>query len=131
MKRSPLGATSVCPERLMLTPLLCCCTEATNTFCTVDESPEADSTKNTRSLLPVSPKTPGFTRVTSSRAATRDEYCAPIRAAHGEMKSDSTAITAICGRANSMTGFSHAVRGSPEVNQITISESRQLRVRVR
>ena len=44
------------------------------------------------------------------------------------MKSDSAAITAICGSANSITGFSQAVSGSPAPNQITISESRQLRV---
>ena len=46
------------------------------------------------------------------------------------MNSDSTAITAICGRANIITGLSHAVSGRPEPNQITISESRQPRVSV-
>src|SRR2546422_3805399 len=88
MKRSPFGATSVWPVRLMLTPMRACCTEATNTFCTLLESPDTDSTKNTRSLLPVSPNTPGLTRDTSSRACTRDWYCSPICAAQGEMNSD-------------------------------------------
>ena len=46
------------------------------------------------------------------------------------MKSESAAITAICGNAKSITGFNHAVSGSPQVNQITISESRQPRVSV-
>ena len=46
------------------------------------------------------------------------------------MNSDSAAITAICGSANSITGFSQAVSGCPAPNQITISESRQLRVMV-
>src|SRR3954470_8371471 len=130
MKRSPFGAVSVRPTRLMLTPLFCCCTELTNTFCTVVASPDIDSTKYTRSLFPVSPNTPGLTRVTSSRAATRDWYCSPICAAHGEMKSESTAITAICGKAKAITGLSQAVSGRPEPNQITVSESRQLRVSV-
>jgi hypothetical protein len=71
-----------------------------------------------------------LTRETSSRASSRVTYCAPICAAHGEMTSDSAAITAICGSANSITGLSHAVSGRPEPNQITISESRQLRVSV-
>src|SRR5574341_1632249 len=44
------------------------------------------------------------------------------------MKSDSAPITAICGSAKTSTGFSHAVSGCPALNQITISESRQLRV---
>jgi len=44
------------------------------------------------------------------------------------MKSDSAVMTAICGSANSITGFNHAVSGCPAPNQITISESRQLRV---
>src|SRR5438105_3403471 len=130
MKRSPFGAVSVRPLRLMLTPPLPCCTEETNTFCTWFDSPEADSTKNTRSLLAVSPKTPGVTRETSSRDSSLEAYCAPICAAHGEMKSESAPITAICGSANSSTGFNHAVSGSPQVNQITISESRQPRVSV-
>jgi hypothetical protein len=113
MKRSPFGAVSVRPTRLMLTPLFCCCTELTNTFCTVVASPDIDSTKYTRSLFPVSPNTPGLTRETSSRASSRVTYCAPICAAHGEMMSDSAAITAICGSANSITGLSHAVSDSP------------------
>ena len=46
------------------------------------------------------------------------------------MNSDSAAITAICGSANSITGLSQAVSDRPEPNQITISESRQLRVSV-
>ena len=54
MKRSPLGAVSVRPVRLMLTPLFCWCTELTKMFCTLRDSPETDSTKNTRSRLPVS-----------------------------------------------------------------------------
>ncbi len=95
MKRSPLGALSVRPVRLMLIPLLVCWVEATNTFCTVPASPDTDSTKNTRSLLEVSPNTPGLTRVTSSRASMRVAYCAAICAAHGEMNSDSAPITAI------------------------------------
>src|ERR671925_1488036 len=128
MKRSPLGAVSVRPLRLMLTPPLPCCTEETNTFCTWFDSPDTDSTKNTRSLLAVSPNTPGVTRETSSRDSSLVEYCEAICAAHGEMKSESAAITAICGSANSTTGFNHAVSGWPAPNQITISESRQLRV---
>src|ERR671937_531145 len=130
MKRSPLGAVSVRPLRLMLTPPLPCCTEDTNTFCTWFDSPETDSTKNTRSLFDVSPKTPGVTRETSSRDSSLVEYCEAICAAHGEMKSESAAITAICGSAKSITGFNHAVSGRPEENQITISESRQPRVSV-
>src|SRR5688572_26879304 len=130
MKRSPFAAVSVRPVRLMLTPLRLCCTELTNTFCTTEESPEIDSTKNTRSLLEVSPNTPGLTRETSSRASTRVAYCAAICAAHGDMNSDNAAMTAICGSANSMTGLSQAASDSPELNQITISESRQLRVSV-
>src|SRR6267143_826428 len=46
MKRSPFGATSVCPVRLMLTPMRACCTEATNTFCTLLESPDDVSRVN-------------------------------------------------------------------------------------
>src|SRR5258708_451215 len=130
VKRSPFAAVSVCPERLMLMPVLCCSTELTNTFCTEFDSSETDSTKNTRSLLPVSPNTPGSTRETSSRCANCVEYCSPICAAHGEMNSDSTRMTANCGSANSITGLSQAVSGMPAVNQITISESRQLRVSV-
>src|ERR1041384_6859432 len=67
MKRSPFGAVSVRPLRLMLTPPLPCCTDETNTFCTWFDSPDTDSTKNTRSLFAVSPNTPGVTRETSSR----------------------------------------------------------------
>src|ERR1044071_8544268 len=125
MKRSPLGAVSVRPTRLMLTPLFCCCTELTNTFCTVVASPDMDSTKYTRSLFPVSPNTPGLMRETSSRASSRVTYCAPICAAHGEMLSDGGANAATCGSETSITGLNDAVRGSPEENQITISESRQ------
>src|SRR5688572_14180171 len=130
MKRSPFSAVSARPVRLMLTPLFACCTELTKTFCTVCVSPETDSTKNTRSLPEVSPKTPGLTRETSSRASMRVAYCAAICAAQGEMKSESAAMTRICGSAKSITGFSHAVSDSPEPNQITISESRQPRVSV-
>src|SRR5919109_718226 len=130
MKRSPLGAVSVRPLRLMLTPPLPCCTEETNTFCTWFDSPETDSTKKTRSLLAVSPNTPGVTRETSSRDSSFVLYCEAICAAHGEMKSERAAITAICGSAKSITGLSHAVSGRPEENQITISESRQPRVSV-
>src|SRR5262245_44858998 len=46
------------------------------------------------------------------------------------MNMDSARITAICGSAKISTGLSHAVSGWPAVNQITISESRQLRVMV-
>src|SRR5439155_11541914 len=125
MKRSPLGAVSVRPVRLMLTPPLPCCTEERNTFCTWFDSPDTDSTKNTLSLYEVSPNTPGVTRETSSRDSSLAAYCAPICAAQGEMNSESAPITAICGSANSITGLSHAVSGRPQVNQITISESRQ------
>src|SRR5581483_9878054 len=121
---------SVRPLRLMLTPPLPCCTDETNTFCTWFDSPETDSTKNTRSLLVVSPNTPGVTRETSSRDSSLLEYCDAICAAHGEMKSESAPITAICGSAKIITGLSHAVSGRPEANQITISESRQPRVSV-
>src|SRR3954471_10875917 len=130
MKRSPFSADSVRPLRLMLTPLFDWCVELTNTFCTELASPETDSTKNTRSRLEVSPNTPGVTRDTSSRASRRVAYCAPICAAQGEMNIDSAAMTAICGSAKIITGLSHAVSESPEPNQITISESRQLRVSV-
>ena len=130
MKRSPFAAVSVWPLRLMLTPLRFCCTELTKMFCTALESPDTDSTKNTRCRLAVSPNTPGLTRDTSSRDSSLVAYWPAICAAHGEMKSDSAAITAICGSANSMTGFSQAVSGCPAPNQITISESRQLRVMV-
>src|ERR671924_762718 len=130
MKRSPFDAVSVWPLRLMLTPLFVPCTELTKMFCTALESPDTDSTKNTRVRFAVSPNTPGVTRETSSRCSSFEVYCPAICAAHGEMKSDSAAITAICGSANSITGFSHAVSGCPAVNQITISESRQLRVSV-
>ena len=44
------------------------------------------------------------------------------------MKNDSAAITSTSGAANSSTGRSQAVSDRPELNQITISESRQLRV---
>src|SRR5204862_8012166 len=125
MKRSPLGASSVWPVRLMLTPMRACCTEATNTFCTLLESPDTDSTKHTRSLLPVSANTPGLTRDTSSRACTREWYCSPFCAAQGDLNSERTAITAICGRANIITGLSHAVSGRPPPNHDTIAESRQ------
>src|SRR5687767_14502352 len=130
MNRSPFGAVSVRPLRLMLTPLFEPCTELTKMFCTALESPDTDSTKNTRLRFAVSPNTPGVTRDTSSRVSILEAYCAAICAAHGEMKSESAAITAICGRAKSSTGRSHAVSGWPAVNQITISESRQLRVMV-
>src|SRR5688500_13347183 len=130
MKRSPLDAVSVRPVRLMLTPLRFWWIELTNTFCTALASPDTDSTKNTRSRLDVSPNTPGLTRLTSSRDSTLVRYCSAICAAHGEMNSDSAVITAICGSANSITGFIHAASDSPEVNQITISESRQPRVSV-
>src|SRR5919109_4291746 len=130
MKRSPLAAVSVRPVRLMLTPLLLWCVELTKMFCTALESPDTDSTKNTRLRCAVSPNTPGVTRDTSSRMSILEAYCAAICAAHGEMKSESAAITAICGSANSTTGFNHAVSGWPAPNQITISESRQLRVMV-
>src|SRR5687768_5552951 len=128
MKRSPLGAVSVWPLRLMLTPLRFCCTELTKMFCTAFDSPDTDSTKNTRVRFAVSPNTPGVTRETSSRASRRVVYCPAICAAQGEMKSESAVITAICGRAKSSTGFNHAVSDCPAPNQITISESRQLRV---
>src|SRR5437764_7895161 len=130
MKRSPFAAVSVRPLLLMLTPPLPCCTDETNTFCTSLVWPETDSTKYTRSLLAVSPKTPGVTRETSSRVSSLEEYCAAICAAQGEMKSESAPLTAMSGRANSITGFSHAVSDRPEQNQITISESRQPRVSV-
>src|SRR6185295_9226441 len=130
MKRSPFGAVSVLPLRLMLTPLRFCCTELTKMFCTALESPDTDSTKNTRWRLAVSPNTPGLTRETSSRVSSLLAYWPAICAAHGEMKSESAAITAICGSANSITGLSQAVSGWPAPNQITISESRQLRVMV-
>src|SRR5712692_4230011 len=123
-------AVSVCPERLMLTPVRFWYTEATNTFCTVFEPSETDSTKYTRSLLEVSPNTPGLIRVTSSRDSRRLPYCPAICAAHGDMNSDSAAISTICGSANSITGLSQAVSESPEPSQITISESRQPRVSV-
>ena len=45
MKRSPLAASSVWPLRLMLTLMRLSRVEATNTFCTLLESPETDSTK--------------------------------------------------------------------------------------
>ena len=51
----------------MLTPLRFWCTELTKMFCTALESPDTDSTKNTRCRLAVSPNTPGLTRDTSSR----------------------------------------------------------------
>src|SRR5919109_4165914 len=128
MKRSPFDAVSVWPLRLMLTPLFVPCTELTKMFCTALESPDTDSTKNTRVRFEVSPNTPGVTRDTSSRVSSFEVYWPAICAAHGEMKSESAAITAICGSANSITGLSHAVSGWPAPNQITISESRQLRV---
>src|SRR5688500_13879937 len=128
MKRSPLGAVSVWPLRLMLTPLRFCCTELTKMFCTAFDSPDTDSTKNTRVRFAVSPNTPGVTRETSSRASRRVVYCPAICAAQGEMKSESAVITAICGRAKCSTGFNHAVSDCSAPNQITISESRQLRV---
>src|ERR687896_900183 len=130
MNRSPFGAASVRPLRLMLTPLFEPCTELTKMFCTALESPDTDSTKNTRVRFAVSPNTPGVTRVTSSRCSIFEVYWPAICAAHGEMKSESAVITAICGSAKSITGFSHEVSGWPAPNQITISESRQLRVMV-
>ena len=107
-----------------MTPERWFCTELTNTFCTVVESPATDSTKYTRSLLRDSPNTPGVTRVKSSRASRRDWYCSPICAAHGEMTSESTAINATSGPANVSTGRTHAVSEMPALNQTTISESR-------
>ena len=44
--------------------------------------------------------------------------------AHGESSSESTAIRTTMGHAKASTGLIHAVSGSPEENQITISESR-------
>src|SRR5688500_5439766 len=130
MNRSPFGAVSVRPLRLMLTPLFEPCTELTKMFCTAPESPDTDATKNPRVPVPVSPNTPGVTRETSSRCSIFEVYWPAICAAHGEMKSESAAITAICGSAKSITGFNQAVSGCPAPNQITISESRQLRVMV-
>ena len=46
------------------------------------------------------------------------------------MKSDSSAITTTSGAAKISTGRSQAVSDSPELNQITISESRQARFSV-
>src|SRR5688572_670304 len=130
MKRSPLSSVSTWPLRLMLTPVRFCCTELTKMFCTALESPDTDSTKNTRVRLAVSPNTPGVTRDTSSRVSSLEAYWPAICAAHGEMNTESAAITAICGSANISTGLSQAVSGCPALNQITISESRQLRVMV-
>ena len=81
-------------------------------------------------MLEVSPNTPGLTRLTSSRDSRRFAYVPAICAAQGEMTSESAAMSAICGSANSITGLSQDVRDRPEPNQITISESRQPRVSV-
>ena len=75
-----------------------------------------------------SPNTPGSTRETSSRESIRLRYCSAISTDQGETKSDSSAITATSGAANISTGRSQAASDSPELNQITISESRQAAV---
>ncbi len=77
-----------------------------------------------------SPNTPGSTRETSSRESIRLRYCSAISTDQGATKSDSSAITATSGAANSSTGRSQAASDSPELNQITISESRQARFSV-
>ena len=105
-------------------PFLRCWTEFTNTFCTMVASPDMDSTKKTRSLLLDSPNTPGLTLDTSSRLSTLTRYSSLFWTAHGEMKMESAAITATSGPANIMTGFTHAAKDRPELNQMTISESR-------
>ncbi len=124
MKRSPLGATSTSPFWLNITPVRPCCTVLTKTLSTILRSPDSDSTKNTRSRPPVSPNTPGLTRDTSSRASMRLRYCSATCTDHGAMKNDSAAISSTSGAANTSTGRTHAASDRPELNQITISESR-------
>src|SRR5690349_24832225 len=64
----------------------------------------------------------------SSRESIRLRYCSAMLAAHGEMKNERTAITSTSGPAKIITGRIHDASERPEFSQISISESRQLRV---
>ena len=63
-------------------------------------------------------------RDSSSRLSSWRRYSSLWLLAQGARNSDSSAITSTSGAAKISTGRTHAVSGSPALNQITISESR-------
>ena len=91
---------------------------------TTSSRSESLSTKNTRSELRDSWKTPGRMAETSSFASSSRWYSALCSCDHGESTSESSAQMNATGRLNCSTGFTHAAIDNPEVNHTVISLSR-------
>ena len=122
-----MGASSVYPRLLTITPSLPCWTELMNTFCTLVASPAMLSTKNTRSPPADSLNAPGAMRAASSRASTRALKRSAWLLAQGDTIRLSSATINTNGAAKPNTGRAQAVKGIPLTNQTTISESRYWR----
>src|SRR5689334_20751814 len=107
-----------------ITPRRLFCVDCTKMLFTTSSRSESLSTKNTRSELRDSRKTPGVTLETSSRLSSKRVYSLLCAMAHGESHRDSTPQITAIGSENCSTGFTHEAIESPDVNHTVISLSR-------